>query len=336
MNRPTLFGEYAHLSTYNRRELLTDPGIRDAYNQPLVTFYDSIYAHRNNLGGAIWSGIDDTFHMPDGRIVGYGPWGPIDGWRRPKPEYFGMKKAYSPIKVKYSGLTNGRLQFMVENRYDFTSLKDIRIIAEVNGEEIKIKSNIPPRQQGILSIPTDTKINTLKLTFYDPNGFIAEEEFYDYRESAPLNTIENIVISYKENKDSYLIQQGEITYRISKLTGTIKSVQKNNIPVLTNGPLFSIVPMNSEDGGKNNIAGETYQRNIEPLQNFPWYTKYATNIKVDKISDTIRVDVDLTFKEGKGNMAYTFYPDGRFNVLYKITDINNGVSPYQYGLEKKR
>ena len=43
MSRPTLFGEYAHLSTYNRRELLTDPGVRSAYNEPLVQFYDSIY-----------------------------------------------------------------------------------------------------------------------------------------------------------------------------------------------------------------------------------------------------------------------------------------------------
>ncbi|TQO39750.1 beta galactosidase small subunit [Arenibacter algicola] len=332
MSRPTLFGEYAHLSTYNRRELLTDPGVRDAYNQPLVSFYDSIYAHPNNLGGAIWSGIDDTFHLPDGRIVGYGPWGPIDGWRRPKPEYFGMKKAYSPIKVKNSSLVNGRLQFVVENRYDFTSLKDVKIIAEVNGKEIKIKSNIPPRQQGILTIPTKTRVNTLKLKFYDPNGFIAEEEFYDYREEAPLHAKENHVLSYTENKDSYLIHQGATTYRVSKLTGIIKSVQKNNSPIFKDGPLFSIVPMNSEDGGKNNIAGETYQRNIQPIQNFPWFVKYATDINIIQASDLLSIDIDLTFKEGKGSMTYTFYPDGRINVQYKITSINSAVSPYQYGI----
>ncbi|UJH92678.1 hypothetical protein LZ575_09540 [Antarcticibacterium sp. 1MA-6-2] len=115
MSRLVLFGEYAHLSTYNRRELLTDPGVRDAYNVPLVNFYDSIYSHKNNLGGAIWSGIDDTFHLPDGKIVGYGPWGPLDGWRRPKPEYYGMKKAYSPIKVENKGVVNGKLQLQVEN-----------------------------------------------------------------------------------------------------------------------------------------------------------------------------------------------------------------------------
>ncbi|MCX6224322.1 MAG: beta-galactosidase, partial [Bacteroidia bacterium] len=56
MNRPTLFGEYAHLTTYNRRELLTDPGVRSAYSAPLVMFYDSIYNHDGNLGAAIWSG----------------------------------------------------------------------------------------------------------------------------------------------------------------------------------------------------------------------------------------------------------------------------------------
>lgn len=76
MSRPVLFGEYAHLSCYNRTELVTDPGIRAAFGTPLVQLYDTMYRHPGCLGGALWSGIDDTFHLPDGQIVGYGPWAP--------------------------------------------------------------------------------------------------------------------------------------------------------------------------------------------------------------------------------------------------------------------
>ncbi|NKI27569.1 beta-galactosidase [Arenibacter sp. 6A1] len=332
MSRPTLFGEYAHLSTYNRRELLTDPGVRDAYNQPLVAFYDSIYVHQNNLGGAIWSGIDDTFHLPNGKIVGYGPWGPLDGWRRPKPEYFGVKKAYSPVKILNKNLSGKKIQLQVENRYDFTSLQDITIIAEINGKEYEIKSNIPPRKQGIITIPSKTKINTLKMTFYDPLGFIAEEEYYDFTEKVLIENSKTKALSYEENQDSYHILQGDIRYRVSKLTGAIKSIVNDGQTIIKEGPLFSVVPMNSEDGGKNNIAGETYQRNISPLQNFPWFMKYATNIEIKKSQEAIKMIIDVTFKEGKGVMEYTFDTNGYFNARYTISEISKQESPYQYGL----
>ena len=86
------YGEYCHLNVYNRSELVTDPGIRSDWALALAPTWDNMYKTPGVLGGSIWSGIDDIFQMPNGDAVGYGPWGPIDGWRRPKPEYWDMKK----------------------------------------------------------------------------------------------------------------------------------------------------------------------------------------------------------------------------------------------------
>ena len=69
-------------------------------------------------GGSIWAGIDDTFYWDfkkeDGtieeRTVGYGTWGPIDGWRRPKPEWWGMKKTYSPIRISKLKIENSKIE----------------------------------------------------------------------------------------------------------------------------------------------------------------------------------------------------------------------------------
>ncbi|WP_316837931.1 glycoside hydrolase family 2 protein [Pedobacter nutrimenti] len=334
MKRPVLFGEYAHVSCYNRRELLTDPGVRSSYGKPLEMMYDSMYYHKGCLGGAIWSGIDDTFHMPDGRIIGYGPWGPIDGWRRPKPEYFGMKKAYSPIKVKHINWPSAGKKYIelsVENRYDFTSLNEISITAIINGVSRTVKSGIAPRSSGNIKIPAD-QVKTLEISFKDPRGFVAEEEKYEKDIEQSIPTGQNIAVSYTENDAAYVVQQGNIAYTISKNTGIIISARKGDTEILKQGPVFSMVPMNEEDGGKPNVAGETYQNNIYPLKNYPVYTLFATDLNVQKTDSGLKFSMNVSYLDCKGKQSYLFTNDGKLTTEYEVQYTKADISPYQYGL----
>lgn len=335
MSRPTLFGEYAHLSTYNRRELLTDPGVRSAYAAPLKMFYDSIYHYDGNLGGAIWSGIDDIFHMPDGRIVGYGPWGPLDAWRRPKPEYRGMKKAYSPVRVTgitWPEINRGYFEFIIENRYDFTDLKEVKIEAGIDGILQPVATAIPPHGKGVIKIPCRTDVRTVTISITDPRGFQADEERYEKSEPAAPESQKPVSVTFTENDGAILVYQGDIRYSISKSNGIITGAIKGGIPVLTRGPVFCVVPMNDDNGGKPNVAGETYQNNITPLKNYPLYTLFATGLETKQSIGGIRIAMNLTYTSGKGRQSYLFTTDGKLVTEYEVQYSGQDSIPYQYGL----
>ena len=336
MSRPTLFGEYAHLSTYNRRELVTDPGVRSAYGLPLVKMYDSIYHHKGNVGGAIWSGIDDTFHLPDGKIVGYGPWGPIDGWRRPKPEYWGMKKAYAPVVVKKSGewkVQNNQLVLEVENRYDFISLKDVSIVYKTNKGAGEIKSLIGPHEKGLLKIPVNEQTTEVYIAFKDPAGFVANEERIVLKKTPEVQHEPVVSLSLKENAGAYFVEQGNIRYTVDKRTGVISDAESEGERILAQGPVLCVVPMNSEDGGKPNVAGETYQNNIYPIKNYPLYTLFVKNIAAKESEDAVVITMETTYSAASGNIKYSFMKDGSVKVDYDVKTNDPAIAnPYQYGM----
>ncbi len=336
MSRPTLFGEYAHLSCYNRVELTMDPGVRAAFGKPLVQMYDSMYRHDACLGGALWSGIDDSFHLPGGRIAGYGPWGIIDAWRRPKPEYTGMKRAYSPFKILQSEKTAKGLLLTVENRYDFVNLNKARIEYGAS-EAAPLKTlivDIKPRSTGQILLPDGT--GYMRVT--DPRGFVCAEECFPSEtagagQSGAGDGSNRVNPLLEDRDDALIVSLGNQRIVIAKTTGLMTAAVDGNV-VLSQGPAFCLVPMNWADGGKPNVAGETYQNNIYPGKDYPLYTLFAGSVSGRQTDGGVVVEVDARYKEAaaRGKWTYTFADDGRIGVEYEITPASEELSPRQYGV----
>jgi hypothetical protein len=178
---PKLNDEYGHVSCYNFETLKRDPGVRDYWGESVKRFWDNCFASDGCLGGAIWAAIDEVFMLPDSP-VGYGEWGLVDGWRRPKPEYWLAKKAYSPVHLSDGPVANpgaGKpLLLPIQNRFDHTNLNELTVNWSVGSGSGKISpASLPPHKSGTLSLPARAWRNgeVLNLKFYRPGAILVDE-----------------------------------------------------------------------------------------------------------------------------------------------------------------
>lgn len=170
---PVLHDEYAHVICLNTDVGRTDLRVRDAWGESIKRFWDNIFETDGALGGAIWAAIDEVYLTPSGP-VGNSEWGIIDAWRRPKPEYWLTKKAYSPVKIDDAPLkvpANGeQLRVPVQNRFDHTNLNEVTIrwsVGEASGE--MRGPNVEPHSRGTIVIPASAvQGDVLHLSFYSP------------------------------------------------------------------------------------------------------------------------------------------------------------------------
>lgn len=184
--RPFLHGECFFEVYHERTDVAINPGLRELWacgNADPVSEWGKycaaslettglhpgvppggwaqIYASKHFIGSEIWSGVDDIFVLPGGKIVscenGNARWGLIDGWRRPKPELYYSKLIFSPawFPVRKVDYTPGQktVRVPVENRYSFTDLKDLRFEWEAWGTSGTVACNVPPRTNGDVELP---------------------------------------------------------------------------------------------------------------------------------------------------------------------------------------
>lgn len=333
-DRPLLFGEYAHLNTYNRQEIVTDPGVRDAWGRGLESMWENMYHSTGCLGGAIWSGIDDVFYLPSGVAVGYGEWGPIDGWRRPKPEYYHLKKIYSPIKVtqqKVNYPENGEdgVKIALENRQLFSNMNEVDIRWEIDHQSGKATMNLEPRKSGILNIyPDESPVQgePLKLSFYSPQGFLIDSYLLESGDPVKheVDNIESPVPELIVNENAVSVTMDDEVWLINAVDGKLKSVRKGNLTIIEEGPELMLLPL------RTGPCNTEHSLHIETLN------ETCLNWK-GKVSGTgsengkVYIEVEGSYDEADIKLTYWFGRSSGVEIEYEVL-VKSDIDPRQIGL----
>jgi len=331
--RPLLFGEYAHLNTYNRQEIVTDPGVRDAWGRGLESMWENMYHSTGCLGGAIWSGVDDVFYLPSGKAVGYGEWGPIDGWRRPKPEYWHLKKIYSPVKIVMRTLDRPKsgkpILIPVENRHLFTNMDEVNIAWSAGEQKGSAKMNLEPGKSGILRIWADGNLDmaeSLELSFTSPQGILLDQYSLTFNQdilesSKPVSLGEPVLIVL-ERKVS--VVSGNTEWIFDAPSGKIRDVVKNNKLIITDGPELFLIPL------KTGPCNTEHSLDIEPL-NDPCKNWNGKITATGKEGGTVYIEVEGSYDEADIKLRYNFDASALVTIDYEIVAHEN-VNPRQIGL----
>lgn len=226
----------------------------------LWDYWEMMRKHPRCAGGFIWMFADEGVVRTDqnGKIDNVGNYG-ADGIVGPHHEregsFYTVKQVWSPVQVMNTKLAedfNG--SFTIENRYDFTNLKDCRFVwtlknlkedktSVVKTGEIK-GFDLAPHAAGELKVnlPSDWKnANALYLSAYGPKG--EELWTWDWTWKQPTEFFNqaktNTSISAKEEGENLQVTAGNTVLTFAKKTGYLTSVKKNNKTIsFGNGPRF--------------------------------------------------------------------------------------------------
>ena len=333
--RPLLYGEYCHLNTYNRTEIAADPGVRDEYGRGFERMWERIFGSAKVIGGAIWSGIDDVFYLPTGKAVGYGEWGPIDGWRREKPEYWHIKKSYSPVKVRPEHVpvpaAGAPIVLQVENRHDFTNLSECGIVWRLGDETGRAAMDLAPRRSGILRIrpkTADLAGKTLRIDITSPRGFLIDSyeiavgegrsELPPFRNPAPSS------ISLKADPATYTVAANAFAWAFDRKTGAILRAEADGAPVVAGGPALVLLPQTTGP------CVTDFSLDIKPFNDVcgEWQ---AETVEAREDGGSVVVTVKGRYREAEGWYKARFDGTGKADFEYEFKS-SAKINPRQYGL----
>ena len=334
--RPLFYGEYCHLNTYNRTELAADPGVRDEYGRGFQRMWERIFGSSYVVGGAIWSGVDDVFFLPSGRATGYGEWGPVDGWRREKPEYWHIKKSYSPVIIKPDRVSppppGEPIILLVENRHDFTNLKECRIDWRIGEEEGRAELDLAPRGTGVLRIRPKTAHlagTSLRLEVGSPRGFVIDRTDIAIVEVTPFSPPRPLPaggrsVRLVSNPGSLAADGGSFRWVFDRKTGAILEASAGGAAIVTGGPALMLLPQTTGP------CVTDYSLDIKPSNDLcaAWA---ASSVEAKEEAGAVILTAKGKYAEAEGFTEVRVDGTGKAEFRYQFK-VGARINPRQYGL----
>ena len=338
---PTLFGEYAHLNCYNRREIATDPGVRDIWALGIEAMWELIWASDGVLGGCYWAGIDDFFYMPSGEPVGYGEWGVIDNYRRAKPETFLVRNLYTPVKVRVPAPGAAWAPTLsVDNRFDFTDLDEVAFAWRIleSGQSGAGAASGAPRAVNLSltlqGLPSPL-VGTIEVSATSPRGFLINTWTFALQAPEPRRAPRfadgsRTAPTAKELPDGRLRVDdaaGAFTWFVSP-EGSVSGETSAGL-ILGGGPTLMVLDTN-DDGGMQLFEG------MPPILPFndPLSAWALANRSFATVGDALVVTVFGAYAEAAGSFSLAFDGAARLRASYEFTwtKVGAALNPRQIGL----
>ena len=335
--RPVLVDEYTLPQTFLfAEELKINPGLDVVCWSGQNTdqsVWSQFYHSSQVIGGDIWAGIDEEFFFRDGQVKGYGPWGFVDVWRRPKSLLWDCQCIYSPVWVPISSLDFAPSQTTVpvpiENRYSFTDLRELRVVAEIGGRKIHCPASLAPQSKGVINVPVPggtTNGSLLVLRFYGQRKNLIVARALRLGRTPPAPQVPRPRAgcpSWTQNEKDVLVRGNQFELAIDRLSAAIVPDRRRNLALLG---LPKLHVTRREEKNPFNPNGLPFARYPEDG------TRVIDSIAAEQRADGLAIALRDHYKDFRGGVTLLLDAEGSALVSFDYTYLGTAFSVSEAGL----
>jgi len=356
---PTIYDEWMHVLGHTAQEWRHDPNSRDYWGRSLDEAWSRLFPANGSVGAAIWNFVDDMTIQTDptqksargatrrmnpetaklvvtgnpSNITGTARWGIIDEWRRPKPEFWNVKKAYSPARLLKTAVRDADpaapISLPIHNRYDHTSLDEITLVMSYEGKTVRLPCpSIPPHQKGAIELPAaDWKAGTtVDLSFVDAAGRLVDRYVITLGEVAdPVAPAVSRTPEVTEEDGKILVQGDAFCFVVNRESGLIQRIEHDAEVMKLTGPLPHIVKLEEYlYEGVNPAIGAGLKTVMPKTVSYdsPLFKAWKkTSIRIEEKDQSVEIHVAGRLDAMEVTYIYILGANGRFDIAYHFDKI---------------